>query len=184
MTRIDGSPVQYVWLPTNTAYVPSAEAIEEVSIVTNSYTAEVGMAGGAAINVVVKSGTNAYRGTGWFYDTDADWRARNPFQTTPNNPKNIVKQYGANHGGRIISDRLFYFFNVERTTQEVGAGSRLLSIAPANLRPNAPGRRVPDTGAGWRDHLRPALERRIRRCARRSRTTRFPPTASIRRRCT
>ena len=33
-TRIDGSPVQYVWLPTNTAYVPSPEAIEEVSIVT------------------------------------------------------------------------------------------------------------------------------------------------------
>ena len=28
-TKIDGSPVQYVWLPTNTAYVPSAEAIED-----------------------------------------------------------------------------------------------------------------------------------------------------------
>ncbi len=139
ITRIDGSPVQYVWLPTNTAYVPSPEAIEEVSIVTNSYTAEVGMAGGAAINVIVKSGTNAYRGTGWLYDTDADWRARNPFQTTPNNPKNVLKQYGANHGGRILRDRLFYFFNVERTTQEVGAGSRLLSIAPASLRPNSAG---------------------------------------------
>ena len=139
MTRIDGSPAQYVWLPTNTAYVPSPEAIEEVSIVTNSYTAEVGMAGGAAINVIVKSGTNAYHGTGWMYDTDADWRARNPFQTTPNNPKNILKQYGANHGGRVVRDRLFYFFNVERTTQEVGAGSRLLSIAPASLRPNSAG---------------------------------------------
>ena len=159
MTRIDGSPAQYVWLPTNTAYVPSPEAIEEVSIVTNSYTAEVGMAGGAAINVIVKSGTNAYRGTGWMYDTDADWRARNPFQTTPNNPKNVLKQYGANHGGRIVRDRLFYFFNVERTTQEVGAGSRLLSIAPASLRPNSAGNVVfPTAGAGWRDYLRPSLE--------------------------
>jgi hypothetical protein len=139
ITRIDGSPAQYVWLPTNTAYVPSPEAIEEVSIVTNSYTAEVGMAGGAAINVVVKSGSNAYRGTGWVYDTDAEWRARNPFQTAVDNPKNVLKQYGANHGGRVVRDRLFYFFNVERTTQEVGAGSRLLSIAPASLRPNAAG---------------------------------------------
>ena len=77
-TRIDGSPVQYVWLPTNTAYVPSPEAIEEVSIVTNSYTAEMGMSGGAAINVVVKTGTNQYRGTGWVYDTDAALRARVP----------------------------------------------------------------------------------------------------------
>ena len=138
-TKIDGSPVQYVWLPTNTAYVPSAEAIEEVSIVTNSYTAEVGTAGGAAINVVVKSGTNAYRGAGWFYDTDSAWRARNVFQTTPHNPKNVVKQYGGNSGGRIIRDRLFYFFNVEQSTQRVAPGSSLRSIAPESLRPNAAG---------------------------------------------
>jgi hypothetical protein len=138
-TRIDGSPVQYVWLPTNTAYVPSPEAIEEVSIVTNSYTAEVGMAGGAAVNVVVKSGTNNYRGTGWIYDTDATLRARNVFQTTPDNPKNIVMQYGGNTGGRIVRDKLFYFFNAEKSTQRVAPGSRLLSIAPANLRPGAGG---------------------------------------------
>jgi hypothetical protein len=138
-TRIDGSPVQYVWLPTNTAYVPSPEAIEEVSIVTNSYTAEVGMAGGAAVNVVVKSGTNNYHGTGWAYDTDATLRARNVFQTTPGNPKNIVWQYGANSGGRIARDKLFYFFNVEKSSQRVAPGSRLLSIAPDNLRPNAAG---------------------------------------------
>ena len=138
-TKIDGSPVQYVWLPTNTAYVPSAEAIEEVSIVTSSYTAEVGTAGGAAINVVVKSGTNQYHGAGWVYDTDASLRARNIFQTTPTNPKNIVAQYGANSGGRIIRDTLFYFFNVEKSTQRTGAASRLLSIAPEALRPDAAG---------------------------------------------
>jgi hypothetical protein len=124
-TKIDGSPVQYVWLPTNTAYVPSAEAIEEVSIVTNSYNAEVGTAGGAAINVVVKSGTNNFHGAGWLYDTDATWRARNLFQTTPNNPKNVLKQFGANTGGRIVRDKWFYFFNVEKTTQRVGADQEI-----------------------------------------------------------
>jgi len=137
-TKIDGSPVQYVWLPTNTAYVPSAEAIEEVSIVTSSYTAEVGTAGGASINVVVKSGTNRYRGTGWFYDTDGAWRTRNIFQTA-DNPVNIVKQYGVNTGGPILKNKLFYFFNVEKTTQKVGAGNAFRSIAPANLRPDAAG---------------------------------------------
>jgi hypothetical protein len=138
-TRIDGSPVQYTWLPTNTSYVPSAEAIEEVSIVTNSYNAEQGMAGGAAVNVVVKSGTNAFHGTAWGYDTDASLRARNEFQTTPTNPKNIVMQYGGNLGGPIIKDKLFFFGNVEKSTQRVGAGSALKSIAPASLRPNAAG---------------------------------------------
>jgi hypothetical protein len=138
-TKIDGSPVQYVWLPTNTAYVPSAEAIEEVSIVTSSYTAEVGTAGGAAINVVVKSGTNNYHGTGWVYDTDAKWRARNIFQTTPDNPKNTIMQYGANTGGPVVKGKWFYFFNVEKTTQRVGANSAFRSIAPESLRPNAAG---------------------------------------------
>ena len=138
-TRIDGSPVQYVWLPVNTAYVPSAEAIQEVSIVTSSYNAEVGMAGGAAVNVVVKSGTNNYHGTGWVYDTDAALRARNLFQTTANNPKNIVMQYGGNSGGKVVKDKLFYFFNAEKSTQRVGAGSSPRSIAPASLRPTAGG---------------------------------------------
>ena len=43
-TRLDGSSVTYPWLPTNTAYVPSAEAIEAVNIVTNSFDAEQGLA--------------------------------------------------------------------------------------------------------------------------------------------
>ena len=78
-TKLDGASVVYPWLPTNTAYVPSSEAIEEVSIVTNAYNAEQGMAGGAAINVVIKSGTNSFRATAWGYNTDYDWRARNYF---------------------------------------------------------------------------------------------------------
>jgi hypothetical protein len=147
-TRIDGSPVQYTWLPTNTSYVPSAEAIQEVSIVTNSYNAEQGMAGGAAINVVVKSGTNDFRGTAWGYDTNSALRARNVFQTTPTNPRNIVAQFGGNLGGPILKDKLFFFGNVERTTQRVAAGSLLQSIAPESLRPNANGVVFPTPAQG------------------------------------
>src|SRR5689334_11865739 len=55
-TRIDGASVIYPWLPTNTAYVPPAEGIQEVNIVTNSMDAEQGLAGGAAINVITKAG--------------------------------------------------------------------------------------------------------------------------------
>ena len=117
-TKLDGASVVYVWLPTNTAYVPSAEAIEEVSIVTNSFAPEQGLAGGAAVNVVVKSGTNKLRGAAWGYSTNSALRARNYFQTPPRgypswdawdaapqdtrpskNTKNILAQYGANLGG-------------------------------------------------------------------------------------
>ena len=136
-TRIDGSPANYIWLPTNTAYVPSAEAIEEVSIVTNSYNADVGMAGGAAVNVVVKSGTNKVHGTAWIYDTSSHFTARQVFAPATegaHRPKNIVAQFGGNIGGPIIKNKLFLFANIERTTQRQGAGSSTASIAPANLR--------------------------------------------------
>jgi outer membrane receptor protein involved in Fe transport len=138
-TRIDGSPVTYTYLSTNTAYVPSAEAIEEVSIVTNSYNANQGMAGGAAVNVVIKSGTNALHGTAWAYDTSSHFTARNIFQTTPTVPKNIVVQFGGNLSGPIIKNKLFFFANGERTTRRVGAGTGTASIAPVNLRPNSNG---------------------------------------------
>ena len=79
-TRIDGASVIYPWLPTNTVYVPPAEAIQEVNIVTNAFDAEQGLAGGAAINVSIKSGGNDFHGAGWGYDTNSRFRSRRFFQ--------------------------------------------------------------------------------------------------------
>ena len=138
-TRIDGSSVIYPWLPTNTAYVPPAEAIQAVNIVTNSFDAEQGLAGGAAINVMIKSGTNEFHGAGWVYDTNSALRARNFFQTTPQNPKDILVQFGYAVGGPIIKNKLFFFTDLERTTRRNTSRTNTISIVPASLRPNAQG---------------------------------------------
>lgn len=134
-TKLDGASVVYPWLPTNTAYVPSSEAINEVSIVTNSYNAEQGLAGGAAINVVIKSGTNRFRGTAWGYNTDYDLRARN-FFLTANTPKpdGYLNQFGGNVGGPIVKNKLFFFANSERTKRENIAPVRQFSLATDALR--------------------------------------------------
>ncbi len=134
-TRLDGASVVDPWLPTNTAYVPSAEAIEEVSIVTNAFNAEQGLAGGAAINVVIKSGTNSLRGTAWGYRTDYDWRARNYFLApTAPKPDGSLNQYGGNIGGPVMRNKLFFFANTERTKREQIAPVRLFSVATEALR--------------------------------------------------
>src|SRR5262249_37070861 len=62
-TRIDGASSINPWLPHITAYVPSLEAIQTVNVVSNSFDAEQGLAGGAAISVQLKSGTNQLHGS-------------------------------------------------------------------------------------------------------------------------
>lgn len=140
-TKLDGSSIIYPWLPTNVVYVPSSEAIETVNIVTNSFNAEQGMAGGAALNLTIKSGTNDFHGTGWIFNVDSYFKARNFFQTTPQNPKNIINQFGGNFGGPVWipkvfngRNKLFFFVNWERTTRRQTAPPRLFSVAPQDLR--------------------------------------------------
>src|SRR5690606_22218131 len=62
-TRIDGASTTNIWQPQYSAYNPALESISAVNVVTNSYDAEQGLAGGAAINVELKSGTNAFHGS-------------------------------------------------------------------------------------------------------------------------
>ena len=161
-TRIDGASVIYPWLPTNTVYVPPAEAIQEVNVVTNAFDAEQGLAGGAAINVSIKSGGNNFHGAGWFYDTNSRFRSRNFFQPSNQvkNPKNILAQFGYAVSGPIVlpkfgeggpstwlgKNKLFFFTDLERTTQRNAAGATA-SVAPASLRPDANGN-VNFTGTG------------------------------------
>jgi hypothetical protein len=133
-TKLDGASITYPWLPTNTAYVPAAEAIEEVSIVTNAFNAEQGMAGGAAINVILKSGTNLVRGTGWAYNTASKFRARNFFQTAAVTPKDDLNQFGANLGGPIMRNKVFFFTNWERTRRVNSSPVLTRSLATDALR--------------------------------------------------
>lgn len=140
-TKLDGASIIYPWLPTNVVYVPSVEAIETVNLVTNAFNAEQGIAGGAAVNVIIKSGTNDYHGTGWIFNTNSYFKARNFFQTTPQNPKNIVNQFGLNLGGPVYipkvfngKNKLFFFVNWERTTRRQTASPRFFSVAPNDLR--------------------------------------------------
>ena len=120
-TRIDGVQDAYAWLPANVAYVPPAEAVETVNVTTNAYTAEQGSAGGATVNVQIKSGTNQIHGSGFEFFNDHNLRTRDYFQTDltrfPVKPKNIKQQFGGAVGGPIIKDKLFFFGDIQRTTQ-------------------------------------------------------------------
>jgi hypothetical protein len=121
-TRIDGATSVMTWLPHHSLYVPPAESIETVNISTNNFDAEQGLAGGAAITVITKSGTNSIHGSAFEYHSNHAWGAKN-FFFNPNTPagsatpQNIQNQYGGTIGGPIKKDKLFYFASWEGTRQ-------------------------------------------------------------------
>src|SRR5579859_2552695 len=133
-TRIDGAQDAYPWLPANVAYVPPSDAIEEVNVVTNSFDAEQGMAGGAAVNVQIKSGSNQFHGSADWFHTDQNFAALNyfsrPGQTINRNNQN---QFGETFGGPIKKDKLFFFGDYERTTQRGKAGPDTRTLPTAQM---------------------------------------------------
>lgn len=113
-TRIDGASSIAPWLPHATAFVPTLEAIQTVNVVTNSFDAEQGLAGGAAINVQIKTGSNALHGALFESHTNNDLKAKNFFLPQGQaNPKLVYNEFGGAVGGPIIKNKLFYFLSYE-----------------------------------------------------------------------
>ncbi len=117
-TRIDGVQDSYPWLPANIAYVPPTDAIETANVVTNSFDAEQGYAGGAIVNVQIRTGTNQFHGDVHEFHTDNGLSALNYFSPpTFKIPLNVFNQFGGAFGGPIKKDKLFFFGDWESTRQ-------------------------------------------------------------------
>ena len=140
-TKLDGATVSYPWLPVNIAYVPPSEAIETVNISTNSFDAEQGAAGGAAVNVSIKSGTNQLHGVAFERNQNNNMTAVNYFSHTSPLNKNIFNQYGFAIGGPIWipkivhgKNKLFFFADYQGTKRRQYAASTNLTLPTAAMR--------------------------------------------------
>ncbi len=91
-----------------TGIIPPADAIANVDVSTTNYDPELGRAGGAVTNVVLKSGTNSYHGSAFEYNRVNALQARDPFSTTPA-AHSVYNQFGGAFGGRVKRDKLFFF---------------------------------------------------------------------------
>ena len=114
-TRTDGATNMNIWLPNHNMYISPAETVDTVNISTSSFDAEQGMAGGAAVTVITKSGTNQFKGSAFeFYNSDKLNAAPFSFTTTPI-PKLPLKAntYGGTLGGPISRNKLFFFGSFE-----------------------------------------------------------------------
>jgi hypothetical protein len=110
-TKSDGATNINLWLPHHAMYVAPAETIESVNVSTDNFDAEQGMAGGAAITLVTKSGTNNLKGSAFEFFNNDKLNARKFFDPSVlPNKKNIV---GGTLGGPIARDKVFFFGSYE-----------------------------------------------------------------------
>jgi len=112
---------------------PSIDSIEEVKVDTNSYPAEVGRAGGAVINLITKSGANAYHGGLYEYFRNDKLNANDFFANTAGIGRAEFRQnqFGGSIGGHIVKDKTFFFGDIEILRQIQGKNTGLLATATA-----------------------------------------------------
>jgi Carboxypeptidase regulatory-like domain/TonB dependent receptor len=106
-TKTDGATNVNIWLPHHTMYVAPAETIDTVNVSTSNFDAEQGNAGGAAITVITKSGTNEFKGSAFAYYNDEAFNAKAYFATEK--PKASSHIDGVTLGGPIARNKLFFF---------------------------------------------------------------------------
>ena len=91
------------------------EFVQEVEVKTGGYSVEYGRALGGVINVITKSGGNAFHGDGFFYYDSTGTAAEKQFKPGDSGPAQmrIVDgyrlDYGIDLGGFLVKDRLWFF---------------------------------------------------------------------------
>src|SRR5450432_1272930 len=100
----------------STNLVLGLNSISEVTVNTLSYAVDQGRYGASQINYVTKSGANQFHGNLYELWNGSDFNAANYFTnaTSGNHkPRSTVNHFGGSVGGRIIRDKLFFFFDSE-----------------------------------------------------------------------
>ena len=134
---LDGASNDESWgRQTMLATVPVG-AVQEVSVLSNAFSAEYGWTAGPAMNIVTKSGTNALRGEALYLGRPGDWQAETfstkgfcppsvsscttPSTLTAINPADVpdeLNQVSASIGGPVVKDRTFFFASADYTRQD------------------------------------------------------------------
>ena len=111
---------------------PNPDALEEFSLQTSNYSAELGRNAGAAMNAVTRSGTNDLHGTLFEFLRNQDMDSRNFFANTISPYKR--NQFGGTVGGPIRHDKTFFFGSYQGTRIVSDSGTQTPVVPTAAQR--------------------------------------------------
>ena len=105
---------------TDLKYSPSVDAVQEFKVQTNFFSAEFGQTGGAVVNMVIKSGTNNFDGTAYYFLRNSAFNATDWFTARAGREKPYYRrdQVGGVIGGPLIRNKTFFFVTYEHTEQK------------------------------------------------------------------
>lgn len=118
---LDGTPLE---AGPKVAYTPPMDAVAEFNVATNAVDAEYGHSAGGIITMSLKSGTNQYRGSGYFVGRNPDWNAVTN-RVSRQHSDNSYRQVGATLGLPLRRNRVFLFGTFE--------SSRVTEVLPRTL---------------------------------------------------
>jgi hypothetical protein len=93
-------------------FFTNADALEEFRVITNVAPAEFGRAGGGVIVSTLKSGTNAFHGSAYWFHRDESLDSKF-FNNSGDKPIFARNQFGGTVGGPVIKDKLFFFMDYQ-----------------------------------------------------------------------
>ena len=107
------------------AVQPPPDALQSFKIQTRTYDAEFGWSQGAVINAEIKSGSNAYHGSGWYFLRNDKLNANNFFNNAAGVERGMERrgQWGGTIGGPIVRDKTFFFADYQRTDSSKAGGA-------------------------------------------------------------
>ena len=132
--QIDGTSVNSQTWGGGAVITPSQESVKEVQVTSSTYTAEDGRNSGAQIKVVTQNGTNDWHGSAFY---KLNHPSLNAFNKMPRfigtidtgGPAKVGRRYdsyGGSFGGRIVRDKLFFFFAYEGLKEDTISNYRSL----------------------------------------------------------
>jgi hypothetical protein len=109
-----------------TSVIPNLDSIQQFRVLTNNFDTEYGNYNGGLVNVVTKSGSNAFHGEAFEFLRNTDLDARNYFD----NVRGAFRQnqYGGVIGGPVRKDRVFFFLDYQGTGTVEGIASPVTSV--------------------------------------------------------
>jgi hypothetical protein len=101
----------------NPLYTPSVDAVEEFVVQESNFSAEYGFTGSTVLNMVIRSGTNQYHGSGYDFLRNQVMDANNFFSNAAGIgiPPLRLNDFGGTVGGPIKHDKTFFFFDYDGT---------------------------------------------------------------------